>query len=96
MKAKDNEVIGGGGRADETVVNLSKLLKVKKSLKVEKPQKPEKSTKVIGLEKSSFSTFDIRLTVTKIGSRYTKLMMENYWPLLKPLRSRVTSTKFLC
>ena len=37
----NNEVDGGSGRANETVVHLSKS--VKKSSKVEKPQKFEKS-----------------------------------------------------
>ena len=32
-----NEVVGGGGRADETVVDSSKCQKVEESSKVEKP-----------------------------------------------------------
>ena len=38
-----NEVIGGGGKADETVVDLSKSSKSRKIVKKsEKPQRPEK------------------------------------------------------
>ena len=74
FRAENNEVVGGDGRVDETVVDLSKLsksLKVEKSAKVEKPQKPDKSAKVIDLEESSFLISDTRLAFTRIGSSYT-------------------------
>ena len=50
------------------------------------PLQSEKSTNAIGLEEPSFLTLDARLVFTKIGSNFTKLMIENYWPLLKSLR----------
>ena len=57
--------------------------KVKKLSKVKKPQKLDKSAKAIGLEGPSFLTSNTRLAFTKMGSRYTKLTMEDFWPLLE-------------
>ena len=91
FKAENDEVIGGGGRADEMVVDSSKSKNCQKS---RKPQRPENFAKAIGLEEPSFLTFDTRLAFTKMGSGHTKLMMEDYRPLLKPLRSGAVSTKF--
>ena len=48
---------------------------VKKS---EEPLRPEKSAKVIGLKKPSFLTSDTRLAFIKMGSRHSKLTVENY------------------
>ena len=66
-----DEVVGGGGRADETVVDSSKwsksCQKSKNRQKVKNPQRPEKSVKVIGLEEPSFLTSDTRLAFTKDG-----------------------------
>ena len=35
----------------------------------------------IGFKEPSFLNFDTRLVFTKIGSSFTKLMIENYWLL---------------
>ena len=91
FRAENDEVVRGGGRADEMVVDLSKSKNCQKS---KKSQRPEKFAKAIGSEEPSFLTSDTRLAFTKIGSRHTKLTMENYWPLLKPLKNGVASTKF--
>ena len=72
--AENDEVVGDGGRVDETVVDSSKLSKswkVEKLAKVKKPQKPDKSAKVIGLGESSFLIFDTRLAFTKMSSSHT-------------------------
>ena len=69
-----DEVVGGGGKADETVVDSSKVVKKSRNCqksrnrqKVEKPQKHEKAAKVIGSEEPSSLTSDTRLVVTKMG-----------------------------
>ena len=47
-----DEVVGGGGRADETVVDSSKSSESRRIFKKpEKPQRPEKFAKAIGSEK---------------------------------------------
>ena len=87
-----NEVVGGGGRADETVVDSSKSSKSRRIVKKsEKPQRPEKFAKVIGSEESSFLTSDTRLAFTKMGSRYTELTAVSSWLLLKPLIIKSTT-----
>ena len=63
-------------RFDDGGADIGKL-----SSKVEKPQKPEKFN---GLEEPSFLTSDTRLDFIKKESSRTKLMIENYCPLLKP------------
>ena len=75
FRTENNEVVRGGSRADETVVDPFNL--VKKLSKVEKPQKPEKFIKIIGLEKSSLLTSNTELVIIK-----------NYRPLLNLLRFR--------
>ena len=52
----------------------------KSSSKVKKPQRPEK---FIGLEEPSFLTSDTRLAFTNMGSKHTKLTVEDYWLLLE-------------
>ena len=71
FRAENNEVVEGGGRADEMIVDSSNS--VEKSSKVEKSQKPEKFAKNIGLEEPSFLTSDIRLAFTKKYSRWEEL-----------------------
>ena len=48
--AKNDKPVGGGGRADETVVDLSKSLKSQRIIKNQKISKAWKVAKVIGLE----------------------------------------------
>ena len=69
-------VDGSGG-------NLVK--KSSKSQRIVKSQRTSRPEKSIGSEEPSLLTSNTRLAFTKIGSRHTKLTMENCW-LLKPLR----------
>ena len=73
----------GGGGGGKSTKKLSKSRRIVKSWKTSKAWKV---AKVVGLEEPSFLTSDTRLAFTKMGSRHTKLMMEDYWPWLKPLR----------
>lgn len=67
FKAENDEVVGGDGRANKTVVDLSKLSKVEKSSKIQKLQRPKKSTKTLGLEKSNFFTANTKLAIAKMS-----------------------------
>ena len=60
-----DKVVGGVGRPDETVVDLSKLSKSRRIVK------SQKTSKTISLEEPSFLTSDTRLAFTKMGSRHT-------------------------
>lgn len=68
--------------------DLPTFIDVSSKALVRLPLQFEKSTNAIGLEEPSFLTLDARLAFTKTGFNFTKLMIKNYWPLLKPLRIR--------
>ena len=78
------------------VANWSKSCqKVEELSPVKKSQRPEKSKKAISLEESSFLTFNTRLAFTKMGSRDTKLTIENYRSLLESLKiGSLTNSKY--
>ena len=65
-------VDGGGGKSVKKSTKRRKIVK--------ESEEPQRSKKSIGSEEPSFLTSDTRLAFTKMGSRHTKLTIENYWP----------------
>ena len=78
IAVEDDGVDGGGGKSVEKSSKSRRIVK-----KSEEPQRPEKFAKAIGLKEPNFLTSDTRLAFTKMGSRYTKLTMEDKRPSLR-------------